>query len=186
MSFLIDIANFVGTFYCYLLAARLLLQIAQANFYNPISQMIVRFTEPLVHPLQKVVPTIGRFNTAAFLVLLAIQIVLAALPAWVSEHSSNILDLIIIGSYRAIDSALSVYLFSFFVIFIASWIAPGSHHPALQLVHQIAEPLIRPIRSLIPPIGGLDFSLMITMFALWMLNKHLLMPLFNTLLNAVR
>ena len=182
MAFVTDVISFIGGFYCYLLAARLLLQIAQADFYNPISQMIVRFTAPVVQPLQKVIPPIGRFNTATFILLLAIQAVIASLKF----SSGNILGIVIVGTYFAIETLLHVYLFSFFVIFIASWVAPGSSHPGLHLVHQIAEPLIKPVRNLIPPVGGLDFSLMITMFALWMLDRHLLNPLFGSLLNAVQ
>ena len=143
MALLIDIADFVGTFYCYLLAARLLLQIAQADFYNPISQLIARFTGPLVHPLQKVIPAIGRFNVATFLVLVVIQTLMTALPYWAASQSPNILALLVPGTYRAVESALYVYLFSFFVIFISSWIAPGSSHPGIRLVYQIAEPLLR-------------------------------------------
>lgn len=186
MSFLIDIVNFAGTFYCYLLAARLLLQIAQADFYNPISQMIVRFTGPLVHPLQKMVPHMGRFNTAAFLVLIVIQVAMTALEFLANSVAMNFLALIVIGAFRAIESAVYVYLFSFFIIFVTSWVAPGSSHPGITLVYQIAEPLLRPVRNLIPPLGGLDFSIMIAGFGLWMINKHLLAPLFMGLLGAVQ
>ncbi|UTW44379.1 YggT family protein [bacterium SCSIO 12696] len=182
MAFINDIISFVGGFYCYLLMARLLLQIAQADFYNPISQMIVRFTAPIVHPLQKILPPIGRFNSATFVVILLIQAVIAGL----TFGFGGPLGLLVYAGYLTVQTALHVYLFSFFVIFIASWVAPMSNHPGLQLVHQIAEPLIRPIRNLIPPVGGLDFSLMITMFALWMVDKHLLNPLFGALLAAVQ
>ncbi|MDM3872043.1 YggT family protein [Porticoccus sp. W117] len=182
MAFVTDIISFIGGFYCYLLGARLLLQLAQADFYNPISQMIARFTAPLVHPLQKVLPPIGRFNTATFVILLAIQTLIAGLQ----YGGGSILGLFVIGTYYSVETALNIYLFSFFVIFIASWVAPGSSHPGLQLVHQIAEPVIKPIRNLIPPMGGLDFSLMITMFALWMLDKHLITPLFSALLSSVQ
>ncbi|MGS2722835.1 YggT family protein [Porticoccus sp. GXU_MW_L64] len=182
MAFVTDVISFIGGFYCYLLAARLLLQLAQADFYNPISQMVVRFTTPLVNPLQKVIPAIGRFNSATFVILLAIQTLIAALKF----GGGSALGLLIVAGYYTINTLLNLYLFSFFIIFIASWVAPGSHHPGLRLVHQIAEPLIRPIRNLIPPVGGLDFSLMITMFALWMLDRHLISPLFSTLLNAVQ
>lgn len=182
MAFIYDIIDFVGSFFCYLLGARLLLQIAQADFYNPLSQMVARFTAPVVHPLQKVIPSIGRFNTATFVTILLIQ----ALIAGLKFSFGNPLSLFVYSGYMVVNIILYIYLFCFFVIFIASWVAPTSSHPALRLVHQIAEPLIRPIRNLIPPVGGLDFSLMITMFALWMLDKHLINPLFNALFVSVQ
>ncbi|MCV6605885.1 MAG: YggT family protein [Porticoccaceae bacterium] len=182
MAFVTDVVAFIGGFYCYLLAARLLLQLAQADFYNPISQMVVRFTAPLVQPLQKIMPPIGRFNSATFVILLAIQALIAALKI----GGFHVLGMLIVGGYYTVETILNLYLFSFFIIFIASWVAPGSHHPGLRLVHQIAEPLIKPVRNLIPPVGGLDFSLMITMFALWMLDRHLIGPLFSALLGAVQ
>ena len=185
MGFLADVVKFVGTFAAYLFMARLLLQVARADFFNPISQMIARFTSPVVNPLQAVLKPVGAFSTAAFVIVLAIQMLIIYLDVANSGVAIPMLSLLVVGLYKTLQLALYVYLFSFFVIFITSWVAPGSSHPGIRLVYQIADPLLKPVRRLIPPMGGLDFSLMITMFILFMLDKHLLSPVFAALERMV-
>jgi len=53
---------------------------------------------------------------------------------------------------------LKIYFWGLLISVIASWIAPGSYNPALILIGQILEPVTRPVRKMLPDMGGLDIS----------------------------
>ena len=68
-----DIFGFIVQIFSFLLLIRLLLQLVQADFYNPISQTIFKICAPVVEPLSKLFPTIGTLNTAALIAAIAVQ-----------------------------------------------------------------------------------------------------------------
>lgn len=164
MNTLLEIIIFLirvfGSIYLSVILLRFLLQTARADFYNPISQLLVKLTNPILIPLRRVVPGFWGIDLAS--------IVFAILFHWV------VLQIIVLISMGGIISPLrmiawsmigitmniiTIYLVAGFVIFITSFLAPYSRHPILILVRQLMEPLMAPIRRFIPPVGGLDFSL---------------------------
>jgi len=63
-------------------------------------------------------------------------------------------------------TVLQFYTVAVLVQALLSWVAPGTYNPATQLLHRICEPLLAPVRRLIPPVGGLDFSALFVLIAL--------------------
>jgi YggT family protein len=138
---------------------RLLLQLARADFYNPLSQFVVKVTSPLLRPLRRVIPAVGRLDTASVVLALAIQCVSTVVAlALLGVPLRNPLLLLAWSAIGILSLLVNIYFFGILLLIIFSWIAPQSHHPALALLYQLTEPVMAPVRRLLPPIGGLDLS----------------------------
>jgi YggT family protein len=138
---------------------RFLLQAVRADFYNPICQFLVKVTNPLILPLRKLIPSVGSIDFASLVLVLLAQIAgLIAIIALLGAGWPNPL-LIVLWAFVAIAALLvQFYFFALLGMIIVSWVAPGSRHPLVSLLHQITEPVMAPVRRIIPPLGGLDFS----------------------------
>lgn len=138
---------------------RFLLQLARADFYNPISQFLARLTNPLVLPLRRVVPSLGGLDLSSLLLALVLQMAaIVALLALNGVGPPNIGLLLVWSVLGVVGLVVNIYFFALLAMIILSWIAPTSRHPALLLLFQLTEPLMAPFRKMLPNMGGLDFS----------------------------
>jgi len=158
---LITILLIASTFYLTIVLLRFLLQLARADFYNPISQFVVKATNPLLRPLRRFIPGWGGIDGAALVLAVIIQaitffLILIALNS--SIPTINPLTLLSWSVLNVLDLIVKIYFWSVIAVVVVSWIAPQSGHPAIQLVAQITEPVMRPVRSVMPSLGGLDLS----------------------------
>ncbi|MDX1800777.1 MAG: YggT family protein [Marinobacter sp.] len=158
---LITILQIVSTFYLTIVLMRFLLQLARADFYNPISQFVVKATNPPLRPLRKVIPGLGALDGASLVLAVLVQmlaffLILMALSNGIP--AINPITLLAWSVITVLGLIVKIYFWSVIAIVVVSWIAPGSHHPAIQLVAQITEPVMRPVRNVIPAMGGLDLS----------------------------
>lgn len=158
---LIQILLIASTFYMTVVLLRFLLQLARADFYNPITQFAVKITNPLLRPLRRFIPGWGGIDGAALVLAVLIQaltffLILVALNGGI-PHISPV-TLLVWAVLNILGLIVKIYFWSVIAIVVVSWIAPGNTHPAIQLIAQITEPVMRPVRNLIPPIGGLDLS----------------------------
>jgi YggT family protein len=138
---------------------RFLLQLVRADFYNPISQFLVRVTNPLVIPLRRVLPGFAGLDISSL--LLAVLLQLAGIIALLLVNGLGLpnIGLLLIWSLLGVIGLLvNIYFFALLAMIILSWVAPGSSHPAIQLLFQITEPVMAPFRRALPAMGGLDFS----------------------------
>lgn len=145
----------------YLLAMllRFLLQLVRADFYNPICQFLARITNPVVLPLRRVIPGVGGIDLSSLLLALLLQILGIVFMLWLNGLGApNLGVLLIWGGLGLFGLVVNVYFFALLAVIILSWIAPGSHNPALHLLYQLTEPVMAPFRKVLPPMGGLDFS----------------------------
>jgi YggT family protein len=155
----ISTIQIISAFYMTIVLLRFLLQIARADFYNPISQFVVKATNPLLLPLRKLVPGFGGIDVAS----LALALLLQALVYFLIflAAGSMILNPLILFGWAAITLLaliVKIYFWSILGVIILSWVAQGNDHPAIQLLRQLTEPVMAPFRKLLPPIGGLDLS----------------------------
>jgi YggT family protein len=142
-----------------LVMLRFLLQLVRADFYNPISQFLVKVSNPVILPLRKVIPGFWGLDMAALLLLLVVQIAgIVAMLLLNGYALPNPLLLLVWSVVGVVALLVNFYFFALLAMIIFSWIAPGSQHPALQLLHQVTEPVMSPFRRLLPPMGGMDFS----------------------------
>jgi len=138
---------------------RFLLQVVKADFYNPISQFLVKITNPLVIPLRKIIPGYGGLDLASLLLALVLQAGgIVAILLLNGLEAPSPLQLLIWASLGIVGLLVNIYFFALLAMIILSWVAPGSNNPAIYLLYQITEPVMAPVRKMLPPMGGLDFS----------------------------
>lgn len=173
------IVSLVGGIFSFLLLMRFALQLSQADYYNPISQSVVRITQPVVGPLQRVLRPRGRFDFATLIVALIVKVIAILLliqfsPAFAAAGGSiNPLHLLVFSLTGALNTLLTIYFWATLGAVIISWIAPDSYHPAPQLLLQLSEPLFALARRVIPPIGGLDLSPILIFLLIQIVQSYL-------------
>ncbi len=172
MNIINDLAELIIRIAMWIVFIRFWMQWAQADFYNPLSQTFIKMSEPLCRPFRKLLPPNRRFDWGSLLVL-----ALLALSRWLIDYvliDRPLVDLSFIlrnSFYLLINVCLMALLFMLFIQAIASWIAGSQQNVAIQLISQLTEPLLTPIRRILPPSGGLDFSPMIAMVLIWLLLR---------------
>lgn len=163
--------------YILIVMLRFLLQLTRADFYNPVSQFIVKATSPLLNPLRRVIPGIAGVDLAAIVLMWLLQTIELALIVMISGMGGGLVFTIAWAVPELVNLAINVFLFSILIQVILSWVNPGTYNPALGLIHSLTEPVLRPARRMIPPISGLDLSPMLVMVGLTLLKMLLLPPL---------
>lgn len=145
---------------------RLLLQWVRADFYNPLCQFLVKVTNPLVVPARRIIPSIGKLDTASVVVMIALELI----EIFVINQLRNVgfsTDFLLLF---ALKKLLFTVLITYFILIIArvivSWIAQQSRHPLIPLIYQLTEPLLKPIGRLVPTISGIDLSPLIALIVL--------------------
>jgi len=178
------VVNTIFDVVCFLFLARLILQACRADFYNPISQGIVKATDPFLKPLRLVIPAYRNFDTSAFLAAWVFEIIgLVLFLAVKSQYLPGTVSLIAYGLFEVLRLLLSIYFFALIIVIVLSFIAPGSYHPAAVLLHQVTEPILAPARRLIPPLGGLDLSPILVFMILTVVRDYLLPAMFTALIG---
>ncbi|MBT8081513.1 MAG: YggT family protein [Gammaproteobacteria bacterium] len=159
-SALVFIVNALVQLYVLVLLLRFFLPWAGADFRNPIAQAILRLSSPVVVPLRRIVPPIGKVDTATLLVAFAIEylkiLVLAAILGVTAM--ATIANIAVTALVNLVILALNLFTFAIIIQVIASWIAPGGYNPAFALIHSLTNPVLRPFRRIIPSAGGIDLS----------------------------
>jgi YggT family protein len=145
---------------------RVILQLVRADFRNAIAQAIVRVTNPLVLPLRRVIPPIGKFDVASLVALLLVEFTAAAILLSLSGYTLEPAGLVRFALIDLLRNVLQFYLVAIIIYVILSWVAPGTYSPAGALLASICEPLLAPVRRVIPPIGGLDLSALFVLIGL--------------------
>ena len=169
-----DIFGFVVQIFSFLLLIRLLLQLVQADFYNPISQTIFKICAPVVNPLSKLFPTLGTLNTAVLIAAIAVQWSFFLIVGLIQGMPlSSLLVYIPLAGYKLLFTLIEIYFWGIFILAISSWVGT-TNHPSVRLVGQITEPYLRPFRRLIPPIGMMDISPMVAFLSLMIIRNKLL------------
>lgn len=159
----------VGTLfdlYLMVVILRLWLQLARADFYNPFSQFVVKATHPLVAPLRRVFPSFGGLDTATLVlafVVAALKII--ALMSIAGAGLPPVLSLLLTSLVMVFKEAVQLLFWVLIIRAILSWISQG-HSPVERVMAQLTEPVLAPIRRVIPPIGGLDLSVLIAILGL--------------------
>lgn len=161
--------------YLWVVLLRLILQAARADFYNPISQLIWQITQPVLRPFQRVLPKWRRFDTAAGLLLAGVALIEIYVVAAILGYRLDGVAAMQFAALKLVVLTFQLYTFSLFVQAILSWVGPGVNNPAGNILWVINEPLLKPVRRVIPPLSGLDLSPLVLILLLQSLS--LLIPL---------
>lgn len=167
---LLLIINTLFDLYILLVLLRFLLQMLRADFYNPVSQFVVRLTTPPLRILRRVIPSIGGQDSASIvlcLVLIYIKFLILRMLSIETVHIGGAMapigaagygNLLIFSIADLIALLLTVFLVAIIIQVILSWVNPGHYNPVVGLVQKLSEPVLKPIRKLMPSVGGLDLS----------------------------
>lgn len=164
--------------YMLIVMLRFLLQVVRADFYNPLSQFVVKATNPVLIPLRRVIPGLGGIDVSALIVLLVLAVVKMWLIAQLVGASPSLAGLTTSGVAEVVSLALNVFFFSILIQVILSWLNQGGgYNPIVGLLHSLNEPLLRPARRLMPPISGFDLSPIVVMVGIQLANILIVAPL---------
>jgi YggT family protein len=157
LVFLIDIL--LGL---YILAVllRFLFQVVRADFYNAFSQALVTITNPTLMPLRRLIPGLYGIDLAAIVLLLILQCLRNFIIWLIQGVQPKVIGLVVVAAVELLQTTLWVFIVAIFIRVILSWISPyaARQNSAIFLLNSLTEPLMRPARQMIPPMGGLDLS----------------------------
>lgn len=182
LGYLVNPAVFLveTLFGLYILAVllRFLLQWTGADYYNPISQFLVKVTHPPLRLLRRFIPAIGRVDTASLVLMLALQMVAGYLVFLLQGTTAiSVAALAVWSVHDLLDLVLNIFFFCIIARALLSWFGRMPYHPAATLLASLTEPLLRRSRRLLPPTGGLDLSPLLPLIGIQLVRMLFLPPL---------
>lgn len=176
LVFLIDIL--LGL---YILAVllRFLFQVVRADFYNSFSQALVTITNPTLAPLRRMIPGLYGIDVAAIVLLLILQCLKNFIIWLIQGVQPKVMGLVVVSAADLLQLTLWVFIVAIFIRVILSWVSPyaARQHPAVGLLNNLTDPLMRPARHMIPPMGGIDLSPIVVFILLYLTIILLVKPL---------
>ncbi len=167
MNALFYIFNIIGNVLVGILVVRFLLQLFRADFQNPVSQSIVKLTNPVVLPLRKIVPGFKKMDLASLLAAFMVQIVVTLIATVVFMGASPSLSRVLFAStFSFIDLVLGLYFMLIFLRVILSWVSTDMRNPIVSVIYSLTEPILAPARRIVPMLGNLDISPILVIMAI--------------------
>ena len=171
--------NTLFSLYIMAVLLRFLLAMVRADFYNPVSQFLVKVTNPPLLPMRRIIPSAGRIDTSALLLMLLLQMAALGLIALLRGSEISVGALLILSFAELLALLLNIFLFAILIQVIMSWINPGAYNPAVSLLYSLTEPVLGPCRRLVPPFSGIDLSPLVALIAIQLAKMLLLPPLYQ-------
>lgn len=166
MAALIFVVDALVTLVVIAFLLRLLLPLVRADLRNPIGQAVLRVTNPVVMPLRRLLGSAGRIDLASLLALLLVQLAgTAALGLMAGTHLA-LAPLLFRTLHDLAQTVLQFYFVAVLIYVLLSWIGPSGHGPAANLLGRLCDPLLAPVRRIVPPLGGLDLSALFVLIGL--------------------
>jgi YggT family protein len=166
MDALIFILDAVLTLVVIAFLLRLLLPLVRADLRNPVGQAVLRVTNPLVMPLRRLLGSAGRIDLASLVALLLVQFAGTAVMVLVAGGSLAPFPLLVRAVRDLTQTVLQFYFVAVLLYALLSWVGPAGHGPAAHLLGRLCEPLLAPVRRIVPPLGGLDLSALFVLIGL--------------------
>lgn len=156
---------------------RFLLQLVRADFYNPISQFLVKVTNPPLKPLRRIIPGFGGIDLSSLLLAWLLKAIELMIIIAIGGGSISLIAPFIWAIPELVELLINIYLFGILIQVILSWVNPGSYNPAVALLYSLTSPLLTPAQKILPPTGGIDLSPMLVIIGLILLKMLLIPPL---------
>lgn len=175
---LIFLTQSIFDIYIFMMLLRVILQWVHADFRNPLVQFISRLTNPPLIFVRKLLPFYRGIDLAAVAVLVLLTLLKFILLILFSTGSfPHLGGLVVLAFAELLQEMISIFLWSIFIFVILSWFAPLMNAALIQVLFQLTEPLLRPARRLIPNVAGLDFSPVIALIFLKLIQIVITQPL---------
>lgn len=174
---LIFIIDSVFSLYILAVILRFLLQWCRAEFYNPISQFLVKITHPVLKILRRYIPPAGKIDTSSIVLALGLQMLADFFILFLKGFSISIGALALLSFGNLVSLLINVFIYAVFARAILSWLNPGSFNATMSLLHSLTEPLLDTCRKFIPDFGGIDLSPLLALLLLQLAKMVVLPPL---------
>ncbi len=174
---LIFIIDSILSLYILAVLLRFLLQWTNADFYNPISQFLVKITHPPLKLLRRFIPAIGKIDTSSLVLALLLQMTADFSILAIKGLIVSLPALLLVSFTQLISLFFNVFIFAIFARAILSWIDPSSYNSASSVLYSLTEPLLNLCRRLIPDLGGIDLSPLATLLLLQVAKMMVIPPL---------
>ena len=156
----------IFTLYIGAVVIRLLLGFARADFYNPLTQFLVKVTNPVLVPMRRFIPSIGKIDTSAVLLAYGLTVIKLSLVFLIHRGAIMFPETLGIAVGELIKTIIWIYIIALILQAIISWIGSAQGNPVSPLVHSLTNPIVRPIRKVVPMIGMMDLSPMVAILGL--------------------
>jgi len=166
-------------FSLYILAVllRFLLQYCGSDFYNPISQFLIKVTHPPLKILRRFIPAVRKIDTASLVLVFALQMLADFSILLLKGVSIGIAALAILSITQLISLLINIFIYAVFARAILSWINPAGFDAASSILTSLTEPLLKTCRKFIPDMGGMDLSPLAVLLLLQLAKMFILPPL---------
>lgn len=164
---------------------RFLFQLVRADFYNPVSQFIVKITKPLLNPLRRVIPGWRGWDFASLVLAWLVLALELGLIGAIKGLGAQPLAALALAIPELVDLIINIFLVALFIQVILSWISPGNYNPAVGLAYSLTQPLLGPVQRRMPNMGGIDLSPMVVMVGLYLLKMLLIPPLQDVVMRLL-
>jgi YggT family protein len=168
---IVFVIDALARLYLLVLLLRLFLPLVRADFHNPLAQAVLKLTSPLVIPVRRILPPLGRIDTATVVVAFGIQYLAIFLMALVQGMRPAIAGLLLASLVSLVLLTINLFFWLVIIRIILSWVAGTTYNPAIAIVYALTEPLLRPFRRLVPDLGGFDISPIFVLIALGALMR---------------
>ena len=156
---IVFIISSLAQLYILVLLLRLLMPFLHIPFNNPLAQGILRLTSPLVSPVRRVLKPAGRLDTATLVVAFGLQYLTILVIVLLLKSRPSILPIAVTAIIDLVILTIRLFIFAIIVRVVLSWFGGGTaYNPAIALLDRLTEPVMRPFRRFVPPIGGIDIS----------------------------
>ncbi|MCH1931548.1 YggT family protein [Shewanella sp. A25] len=172
MNALTFLISTVFDLYLMVVILRIWLQLARADFYNPFSQFIVKATHPVIAPMRRILPSMGRFDTASFVLALLVVMAKVILLSVIAGGGFNFGIFLLFALISVVKQAGVLLFWMLIIRAILSWFNQG-YNPIVMIMGQLTEPILAPVRRILPPMGGLDLSVMLVIIGMNFINMLL-------------
>lgn len=155
--------------YLFVLGTRLLLAWVRADYFNPITRVVIKLTDPIIIRLRRYIPNRRNLETSTLIFILFLQIIKLSLISMLFDTMPPVSTLLLLTVAGTLKLILSTFFYAILFYAILSWIQPG-YSPIGQLLSQLSSPILRPLQRAIPPVAGFDltplFALILLQFAM--------------------
>ncbi len=163
--------------YILVLMLRMLLQWTNAEYHNPISQFLVKVTHPLVRPLRRVIPAVGRIDSATVLLMLLLKMISIVLIAALQGSAITVAALVVLSIAELLQLLITVFTIAIIVQALMSWVPASGYNAATSLLYSLTEPVLSRVQRFIPAIGGIDLSPLVAIVGLQVVQMVLIPPI---------
>ena len=175
--FLIDT---VFSIYIAIMLLRFILQQVGADFYNPISQFIVKLTQPLVVVARRFIPSIRKIDSATLVLVVVLMLIKMVLLLSIAGYPINAAQMLVKSLHDLVSLSFDIFIVALFIQAILSWLNPDPYNPVSTVLRSLTFPILRHIKKYVPPIGGIDLSTLVGLIGL-MFIKRMVLSLFQLL-----